>query len=221
MRLLQVVSDASQRHRRRVFYLSELIQYRIDAAQHGREGYNTFGQSVQRGVWILHIALRSLLGTTLQVANDVYYCFQRATQIPHLILLQMGVLQAYARDALAYIKEILHGKIVVLLTHTAELAHLRQPFVYYISIGRESHFVYFLLSKSALATCLQQSSNLIESELSLKVIWINHAAKVLIFRQKQAKSQKFYKKLAKNLFVSKKLRTFAPAFRQRRALERW
>ncbi|SHK60840.1 hypothetical protein SAMN05216463_10734 [Xylanibacter ruminicola] len=31
----------------------------------------------------------------------------------------------------------------------------------------------------------------------------------------------FYKKLAKNLFVSKNLRTFAPAFETIRALERW
>ena len=39
--------------------------------------------------------------------------------------------------------------------------------------------------------------------------------------KKQRKSQIIYKKLAKNLFVSKKVRTFAPAFETIRALERW
>ena len=221
MRLLQVVSDACECHRGRIFYLAELIQYGIDAAQHGWEGDHALSQTVQRRIGILHVALRSLLGAALQVAHYVYDGLQRAAQVPHLIFLQMGVLQSDAGDALAHIEEVLHGEIVVLLLQPAELAHLRQPFVYHIGIGRESHLVYFLLPQSALATCLQEPSNLIESELALKVIWINHAAKLVFFGQNRAKNEKFYKKLTKNLFVSKNLRTFAPAFRQRRALERW
>ena len=90
----------------------------------------------------------------------------------------MGVLQTYAGNALAYIKEILHREIIVLGRKPTELAHLSQQFVHYVSIGRESHLVYFLLPQGALALGLQQPSNLIESELALKVIWINHGCKI-------------------------------------------
>ena len=63
-------------------------------------------------------------------------------------------------------------------------SYLCQLFIHHSSVCREGNFIYLLLSQRAETTFLQQPSNLVESELMLKVIRINHAAKLRISRQK-------------------------------------
>ena len=68
---------------------------------------------------------------------------------------RLNVLQSMAATrADGYIMSDLVGEIVVFCSETTELAYLRQQFVYNSSVGREGHFVNFLLPQGALATCL-------------------------------------------------------------------
>ena len=124
----------------------------------------------------------------------------------------MGVLQSDALDALAHIEEILHWEVVVLFLQTAELSHLREPFVHLVGFRGEGHFVHFLLAECAQTTCFQQLTYLVESDLLFEVVRVNHGAKVRISSRN---TKSFIKSCLKICWIPKKLVPLHPLSRQR------
>ena len=134
---------------------------------------------MQGGVGIAQLSAGCLFGTALEILHDIRYRLQRASQVPNLILLQMGVLQTYTADALAHVEEILHGEVVGLLLQPTELTYLCEPLVDHIELGGEGNLVNLFLAQRAQTALSQQTANLVESYLLFEVVWVNHAAKVL------------------------------------------
>ena len=93
----------------------------------------------------------------------------------------MGVFQTYALDALTHVEEVLHGEVVLLLLQSSELAYLHQPLADRAEICGEGYFVDLFLAQSAQAALAEQAANLVKSYLMFEVVWVNHAAKVILF----------------------------------------
>ena len=200
------MADAGQRHRGRILDLAELIENGVDATDHGREGGYPLGQTMKGRVGVIEFTTGRFLSITFEIPDDIGNRLERTPQIPYLVFLQMGALHADTGYSLAHVEEVLHREVVLFLLQPAELPHLCQTFVDLITISREGHFVDLLFPQSAEATFFQQPPDFIETKLMLEVIRVNHAAKVVIF-------VRICKKLPKNLFISKNLLTFAPAFK--------
>ena len=125
------------------------------------------------------IVVVAVVVATVQKLHYTRYRFKRTAQVEYLILLKMSTLNAYTLYRSAHVKKELKREVIGFLLHTAELAGLRQGSIYAFGIAGESHVVHLVLAKLAQTVALQQRANLVELYLILKIIWINHGAKLL------------------------------------------
>ena len=73
------MSDAGERHCGRVLDFAELVEYRVDAAQHGRERHDTLCQTVQGRVGVRGFESLSLrILAAVQVSYYLVDSVQRA-----------------------------------------------------------------------------------------------------------------------------------------------
>ena len=165
--------------------MAELVEYRVDASDDGGERLDALRQPLQGGVFVFrqrHVGYRvgDVLFGIVQELHDIGYRLQRPPQVPHLVLLQVGVLQSDAGHRLAHVEKEVQLGLLRSLSESAELAHLVEPFVDRICRVGEVDFVHLLLAQRAQALLLQQPAYFVESYLRFVVFRINHVAKVRI-----------------------------------------
>ena len=133
--------------------MTELVEYRVDAANHGWERNDTLRKPLQRRIFIFiqgHVGqgVADNFFAVVQEFDNVGYRLQRAPQVPQLVLLQMSVFHTDASHALADIEEKVQLGLFNSLSETTELTDLIQPLVHLVSVRREGYLVHLLAAKT-------------------------------------------------------------------------
>ena len=148
--------------------MTELVEDSLYAPYVVAKSANVLGEIMQMGVG-------GLVALVLGGKEYLYFGngYEASHEVEEFLLLHVGAFQLETCHALPYVKEIVEGEVVFLLTDSAKLANLCQTRIDKLGIIGKRHIAYALPAEGAQTVAPEHLADFGESYLLFKIIGVN------------------------------------------------